>query len=51
MELLLKNLRREDSNTNKEELKIAKPKEIKLFLDDYVIGQEQTKKIIICSRI
>ena len=36
----------EDAKANDEDLKIAKPKEIKQFLDDYVIGQEQTKKII-----
>ncbi|MDG1830916.1 MAG: ATP-dependent Clp protease ATP-binding subunit ClpX [Flavobacteriaceae bacterium] len=44
--IIIEESKKEDSNTNKEELKIAKPKEIKLFLDDYVIGQEQTKKII-----
>lgn len=44
--IIIEESKKEDSNTHKEELKIAKPKEIKLFLDDYVIGQEQTKKII-----
>ena len=44
--IIIEESKKEDSNTNKEELKIAKPKEIKLFLDDYVIGQELTKKII-----
>ena len=44
--IIIEESKKEDSNTNKEELKITKPKEIKLFLDDYVIGQEQTKKII-----
>ncbi|SUZ66717.1 uncharacterized protein METZ01_LOCUS19571 [marine metagenome] len=44
--IIIEESKKEDSNTNKEELIIAKPKEIKLFLDDYVIGQEQTKKII-----
>ena len=30
----------------KSELELKKPKEIKAFLDDYVIGQDRTKKII-----
>jgi len=44
--IIIEESKREDNKTNDEELKIAKPKEIKQFLDDYVIGQEQTKKII-----
>ena len=44
--IIIEESKKEDSSTKNEELKIAKPKEIKLFLDDYVIGQEQTKKII-----
>jgi len=44
--IIIEESKREESNPKKEELKIAKPKEIKLFLDDYVIGQEQTKKIL-----
>ena len=48
--IIIEESKREESNPKKEELKIAKPKEIKLFLDDYVIGQEQTKKNIVrCS--
>ena len=44
--IIIEESKREESKPKKEELKIAKPKEIKLFLDDYVIGQEQTKKIL-----
>lgn len=32
--------------SNNEEITLLKPKEIKAFLDDYVIGQEQAKKIL-----
>ena len=31
---------------NTQDHKISKPKEIKGFLDEYVIGQDYTKKII-----
>ena len=44
--IIIEESKREESIPKKEELKVAKPKEIKLFLDDYVIGQEQTKKIL-----
>jgi len=44
--IIIEESKREESLPKKEELKVAKPKEIKLFLDDYVIGQEQTKKIL-----
>tara|TARA_B100001996_G_scaffold222558_1_gene171161 strand:- start:7550 stop:8782 length:1233 start_codon:yes stop_codon:yes gene_type:complete len=44
--IIIEESKKEDSSTKNEELKIAKPREIKLFLDDYVVGQEQTKKII-----
>jgi ATP-dependent Clp protease ATP-binding subunit ClpX len=44
--IIIEESKREDGKANDEDLKIAKPKEIKQFLDDYVIGQEQTKKII-----
>ena len=43
--IIIEESKKEDLKDNNEELKIAKPKEIKLFLDDYVVGQEQTKKI------
>jgi ATP-dependent Clp protease ATP-binding subunit ClpX len=44
--IIIEESKREDAKANDDDLKIAKPKEIKQFLDDYVIGQEQTKKII-----
>ena len=44
--IIIEESKKEDLKDNNEELKIAKPKEIKLFLDDYVVGQEQTKKVI-----
>ena len=31
---------------NKEYISLGNPKQIKLFLDDYVIGQERAKKIL-----
>jgi ATP-dependent Clp protease ATP-binding subunit ClpX len=34
------------SNVLKESLKIQKPKEIKKFLDEYVIGQDEAKKVL-----
>lgn len=33
------------------EINLLKPMEIKEFLDEYVIGQEEAKKSIICSGI
>ena len=44
--IIIEESKREDAKANDEDLKIAKPKEIKQFFDDYVIGQAQTKKII-----
>ena len=44
--IIIEESKREESIPKKEELKVAKPKEIKLFLDDYVSGQEQTKKVL-----
>lgn len=37
---------KETKDTNSDELVVKKPMEIKAFLDDYVIGQEQTKKVL-----
>jgi ATP-dependent Clp protease ATP-binding subunit ClpX len=36
---------REDSNA-KEEINLLKPEELKAFLDEYVIGQDQAKKVL-----
>ncbi len=36
----------EIKNSNDEKQKILKPKELKMILDDYVIGQEQAKKVL-----
>ncbi|WP_185850834.1 ATP-dependent Clp protease ATP-binding subunit ClpX [Blattabacterium cuenoti] len=38
--------KKENKNENNEKIEIKKPKEIKKFLDEYLIGQEDTKKII-----
>ena len=35
-----------DNTPNKAEFLLQKPKQIKAFLDDYVIGQEQAKKVL-----
>ena len=44
--IIIEESKRNDNLKEEEELTIAKPKEIKLFLDDYVIGQDHTKKIL-----
>jgi len=44
--IILQESKKDDGKPSKEEFKISKPKEIKLFLDDYVIGQDHTKKIL-----
>ena len=38
-----------DSNDEKSKLELLKPQQIKLFLDDYVVGQDYTKKVISVS--
>ena len=44
--IILEESKKDDGKPSKEEFKISKPKEMKLFLDDYVIGQDHTKKIL-----
>lgn len=39
----------EEYNDDTQEINLMKPKEIKAFLDDYVIGQEEAKKGFICG--
>ncbi len=36
----------EETGLQEQDIKLLKPKEIKAFLDDYVIGQEQAKKVL-----
>ena len=38
-----------DSKGEKSKLELLKPQQIKLFLDDYVVGQDYTKKVISVS--
>ena len=38
-----------DSKAGKSKLELLKPQQIKLFLDDYVVGQDYTKKVISVS--
>ena len=38
-----------DKTEDKTDLQIIKPQQIKLFLDDYIIGQDYTKKVISVS--
>jgi len=44
--IIIEESKRTTITQDSDELKISKPKEIKLFLDDYVIGQDHTKKIL-----
>ena len=38
-----------DKTEDKTDLQVLKPQQIKLFLDDYIIGQDYTKKVISVS--
>jgi ATP-dependent Clp protease ATP-binding subunit ClpX len=44
--IIIEESKRGEDTLKNEEFKISKPKEIKGFLDDYVIGQDQTKKVL-----
>ncbi len=41
----------EDEGPDFGDINLMKPKEIKAFLDDYVIGQDNAKKGIVCSSL
>ncbi|KGO79561.1 MULTISPECIES: ATP-dependent Clp protease ATP-binding subunit ClpX [Flavobacterium] len=44
--IVLEELKQSGSSTLAAELELKKPKEIRAFLDQYVIGQDQTKKVL-----
>lgn len=44
--IVLEEMSENSINALIEDITLKKPKEIKAFLDDYVIGQEQTKKVL-----
>ncbi|WP_159799517.1 ATP-dependent Clp protease ATP-binding subunit ClpX [Flavobacterium sp. MK4S-17] len=44
--IVLEELRQSGSSSLSAELELKKPKEIRAFLDQYVIGQDQTKKVL-----
>ena len=44
--IIIEESKRDESTKQSQDHKISKPKEIKTFLDEYVIGQDYTKKII-----
>ena len=44
--IVLEELRQSGSTAMASELELKKPKEIRAFLDQYVIGQDQTKKVL-----
>ena len=45
----LKEVVNKDKTEDKTDLQVLKPQQIKLFLDDYIIGQDYTKKVISVS--
>ncbi|MFL9838843.1 ATP-dependent Clp protease ATP-binding subunit ClpX [Flavobacterium sp. ST-75] len=44
--IVIEELKQSGSSTLAAELELKKPKEIRAFLDQYVIGQDQTKKVL-----
>lgn len=44
--IMLQELKHQDKQIAQENFLLYKPKDIKLFLDDYVIGQDETKKVL-----
>lgn len=45
-EIIDEELNEEETDIDEEEINLLKPEEIKAFLDDYVIGQENAKKVL-----
>ena len=45
-ELIEEELELDEQEPGDEEINLLKPKEIKEFLDEYVIGQEEAKKVL-----
>ena len=47
--ILQENNSNENNSSEKSNLELLKPQQIKLFLDDYIVGQDYTKKVISVS--
>ena len=47
--ILQENNSNENNSNKKSNLELLKPQQIKLFLDDYIVGQDYTKKVISVS--
>ena len=47
--ILQENNANENNSNEKSDLELLKPQQIKLFLDDYIVGQDYTKKVISVS--
>jgi len=47
--ILQENKSNESNSKEKSDLELLKPQQIKLFLDDYIVGQDYTKKVISVS--
>ena len=47
--IIQENNSNENNSNEKSDLELLKPQQIKLFLDDYIVGQDYTKKVISVS--
>ena len=47
--IIQENNSNENNSSEKSDLELLKPQQIKLFLDDYIVGQDYTKKVISVS--
>ena len=47
--IILQESNKKDNTDQKSELELLKPQQIKLLLDDYIVGQDYTKKVISVS--